>query len=231
MEQSKIWDHFQNDESTQAAFDNAQPRYVYLARQIKPRSTALNIGVGRGSLEKILTEKGVVVSCLDPSEKSIAQISERLGLGERARVGFSQAMPFPDHQFDVVIMSEVLEHLSDDILELTLDEVRRVLKNDGRFIGTVPANEVLQDNQAICPHCGEAFHRWGHVQSFTSERIDGLLAHHGFVIVRSDVRAFPDWHRRGIGSFVKSLGRHALGRFGSPIASPNLYFEARRSTS
>jgi len=228
MEQSKIWDHFQNHESTAAAFDNARPRYAYLAKQIKSQMTALNIGVGRGALEAMLIEKGVMVSCLDPSEKSIAQIAERHGLGERARVGFSQSMPFPDRHFDVVIMSEVLEHLSDEILAPTLDEVLRVLKTDGRFIGTVPANEVLQDNQAICPHCGEDFHRWGHVQSFSSERMGRLLSAHGFSIIRNDVRAFPDWRRRGIASFAKSLVRHVLGRFGSPIASPNLYFEGRR---
>jgi len=231
MEQSKVWDHFQNHESTAAAFDNARPRYAYLAKQIKPHLSALNIGVGRGALEAMLVEKGVVVSCLDPSDKSIAQIAERHGLGERARVGYSQVMPFPNQHFDVVIMSEVLEHLSDDILAPTLDEVRRVLKPGGRFIGTVPANEVLQDNQAICPHCGETFHRWGHVQSFSLERFGGLLLAHDFVIVRNDVRAFPDWRRPSIVSFFKSLVRHSLGRLGSPIASPNLYFEARRLQS
>ncbi len=228
MEQTRIWDHFQNHESAAAVFDNARPRYAYLAKQIKPHLSALNIGVGRGALEAMLIDKGVLVSCLDPSEKSIAQIAERHGLGERARVGFSQSMPFPDKHFDVVIMSEVLEHLSDDVLAPTLDEVRRVLKSGGRFIGTVPANEVLQDNQAICPHCGEAFHRWGHVQSFSLERVGDLLSEHGLAIVRNDVRAFPDWYRPGIGNFFKSLVRHVLGRFGLPIASPNLYFEARR---
>lgn len=228
MEQSKIWDHFQNHESTAAAFDSARPRYAYLAKQIAPGMAALNIGVGRGALEAMLVAKGVTVSCLDPSDKSIAQIAERHGLGERAQVGFSQSMPFPEGRFDVVIMSEVLEHLSDDVLASTLDEVRRVLKVGGRFIGTVPANEVLQDNQAICPHCGEAFHRWGHVQSFSSRRLEQLLSAHGFSIVRNDVRAFPDWHRRGFASLAKSLVRHVLGRLGSPISSPNLYFEGRR---
>ncbi len=227
MEQAKIWDYFQNHANAQGAFDNARPRYEFLARQVGASMSVLNVGVGRGALEAILVQKGAVVSCLDPSEESIAQIGERHGLGERARVGFSQSMPFPDGQFDVVIMSEVLEHLADEVLGPTVDEVRRVLKSGGRFIGTVPANEVLQDNMAMCPHCGETFHRWGHVQSFSSERLGSMLIGHGYAVIRNEVRAFPDWRRGGARNWAKSVVRHVLGRLGSPISSPNLYFEAR----
>ncbi len=49
----------------------------------------------------------------------------------RAQVGFSQNIPFPDSQFDVVIMTEVLEHRTDDVLNATLGEVKRVLKPRG----------------------------------------------------------------------------------------------------
>lgn len=42
-------------------------------------------------------------------------------------------------------MSEVLEHLTDDVLERTIVEVHRVLVAEGHFIGTVPARENLID--------------------------------------------------------------------------------------
>src|SRR3712207_7275576 len=48
----------------------------------------------------------------------------------------------------------------------TLDEVRRVLKSGGRFIGTVPYREDLPANEVMCPHCSSTFRRWGHEQSF-----------------------------------------------------------------
>jgi hypothetical protein len=92
-------------------------------------------------------------------------------------------------------MSEVLEHLATDVLDATLGEVKRVLKPDGRFIGTVPANESLSDNQAICPRCGEVFHRWGHVQTFLPLRLRELLQSHGFEVRLMQVRCF----RTGIG--------------------------------
>jgi len=175
MEQQNIWDYFQNGDEVGDVF-NARLRYEFLAQQIAPSTHALNIGVGRGGLEVILVNKGVVVSSLDPSEGAINRLRKQGALVDRAKVGFSQAMPFPDCQFDFVVMSEVLEHLADDVLNATLSEVRRVLKQSGHFIGTVPADENLLDNRVMCPHCGELFHRWGHLQSFGEGRLRAMLA-------------------------------------------------------
>lgn len=176
MDQSKIWDYFQNDDGAGDVFINARPRYEYLAQQISSGMHALNIGVGRGGLEAILLKKRVVVSCLDPSENAINSLRKQYALGDRAQVGFSQAMPFRDSQFDVVVMSEVLEHLTDDVLNATLVEARRVLKPGGHLVGTVPADENLLENRVLCPHCGEPFHRWGHLQSLSKGRLSELLA-------------------------------------------------------
>lgn len=228
MDQTKIWDHFQSNDEIGDAFINALPRYEFLAKQIKSGMVILNIGVGRGGLESIFVKKGVVVNCLDPSEETIARLRKQYGLGVRAQVGFSQNMPFQDSEFDAVIMSEVLEHLTDDVLQSTFGEVRRVLKPNGFFIGTVPANERLIDNQVVCPHCGELFHRWGHVQSFSLSRLNEALSSNNFTVQRIETRAFPDWHRGGLKNFIKSSLRYVLGRAGAPIASPNLFFKAWR---
>ncbi|MEO6571788.1 MAG: class I SAM-dependent methyltransferase [Ilumatobacteraceae bacterium] len=51
--------------------------------------------------------------------------------------GDARRLPFPDASFDVVITSEVLEHLQDDVA--AIDEMVRVLAPGGRFAATVPA--------------------------------------------------------------------------------------------
>ena len=71
--------------------------------------------------------------------------------------------------------SEVLEHLDEAELRRTLAEANRVLRSGGRFLGTVPAEETLDEQRVVCPDCGRRFHRWGHEQSFTPSRLQALL--------------------------------------------------------
>lgn len=224
MEQDKIWEAFQNDESLVDRFI-AQKRLEAIGESIPRGSKVLNIGVGNGYLEKLLAEKGAVVYCLDPSSSSIEKIRERLDLGERAQAGYSQSIPFSDGLFDFVIMSEVLEHLDDTVLAETLADVRRVLSSGGRFLGTVPADENLQEGIVVCPCCGEQFHRWGHVQSFSQTRLSQLFSVH-FKNIRIHRKTFVDmkmlnWKGKMIGA-MKML-QASLGIKGG---NQNLYFDA-----
>lgn len=169
--QDAIWDYFQNDAVD--SFKGSIARLDYLLRKIPPKSVILNVGVGSGYFEKMALEFGHDVYCLDPSARAIENL--RGILCQKARVGYSQSMPFETGLFDVVIMSEVLEHLTNEVLTNTLSEVSRVLKSGGIFLGTVPADENLREQHVVCPDCGRQFHRWGHVQSFNMKRVQRLL--------------------------------------------------------
>ncbi len=224
-EQDYIWRHYQNQ--ARGTFDLSYPRLRFLAERCPPGTRVLNIGAGSGYLEKLLAGRGVEVCSLDPCGDSIARLQVELNMGERAKQGYSQDIPFNAGHFDKVIMTEVLEHLPEDVLHATVDEVRRVLKPGGQFVGTVPYREDLQANEAICPHCQAQFHRWGHQQSFDAASLGGLLRRHGFRVERIYPRTFPDFRRPGLRLFVKSVFRYVLGRMGEPLVNPSLYFIAR----
>lgn len=145
-------------------------------------------------------------------------------MGGRARQGYSQNIPFDTGHFDKVIMTEVLEHLPNDVLNATLNEVKRVLKLGGEFTGTVPYREKLQDSEVFCPHCQAHFHRWGHHQSFDSVSLGALLQQHGFRVKTMHPRSFPDFRRHGLRNLLKSVVRYVLGRMGAPLVGPTLYF-------
>lgn len=226
-EQDRIWDHFQNQ--APGAFDMSYPRLRFLAEQCDAGARVLTIGVGTGLLERLLVQRGVDLSCLDPSETTIERLGSELGLGARAKHGHGQNMPFESDAFDRVIMTEVLEHLSTNILHATLDEVRRVLKPGGEFLGTVPFREELATGHVICPHCESSFHRWGHEQTFDVGTLTQLFKDHHFVIGRIYPRAFSDFRRLRPRPLLKALVRHVLGRLGEPIVGPNLFFRVRRA--
>jgi SAM-dependent methyltransferase len=227
MNQDAIWEYFQNEGVD--SFQGADPRLEYLARQLKRDERALNIGVGSGGLERAAAAKGVEIWALDPSARTIKALRAALDLGERAQSGYSQEMPFPDGHFDVVIMSEVLEHLDPDIFERTLAEVRRVLKPGGRFIGTVPARERLASSEVVCPNCQHHFHRWGHRSSFDSASMHGALERY-FAVETVHERFFNEWDsagwgRRAAGLLKKFLSWRGIGPYG---VSRNLCFVARK---
>lgn len=228
MNQDVIWDHFQNEGVD--SFRHADPRLEYLARQLRPGERVLNIGVGSGALERMATAKGVEMWALDPSARTIEKLRETLDLGARAQSGYSQEMPFADDQFDALIMSEVLEHLEPEIFDRTLAEVHRVLKPGGRFIGTVPARERLEDSQVVCPNCQHHFHRWGHRTSFDVAAMRAKLERH-FAVETLEERFFNEWDSAGwagraAGLVKKFLSWRGIGTYG---VARNLFFVARNT--
>ncbi|MDR2091729.1 MAG: class I SAM-dependent methyltransferase [Azoarcus sp.] len=228
MNQDKMWDYFQTE--GRENFSGSHGRLEFLARKLASNTKVLNIGIGNGYLETIAHAKGVDIHSLDPSEKAVSQIRQKLNLGEKVQTGYSQKIPFPGNFFDTVIMSEVLEHLNDETLDSTLSEVYRILQGDGMFIGTVPARENLFASLTVCPDCGEKFHRYGHQQSFDVQRLSNILQQHGFAIHEVKETFFIDWENTGLirkmaGLIKKFLSWHNISVWGT---NRNIYFSVRK---
>lgn len=168
--QDKVWDYWQTTGIKSFASNTGRLNYVRKCVAKTGKRKVLTIGVGDLYLEKLLLRDGIDLYVMDPSEASISSAHESLHLdSSRAMIGYSQDMPYEADSFDVIVMSEVLEHLEDDVLERTIKELYRVLRKGGQFIGTVPFNEDLK--QIMCPYCSSVFHRVGHVRSFDQQSI------------------------------------------------------------
>lgn len=224
MEQDKIWDYFQNEGVN--SFEGSYGRLNFLIKQCGVNMKILNIGVGNGIFEKIALSNNIDIYTLDPSEKAIFNIQKKLGM-QKAKVGYSQNIPFEDDFFDMVIMSEVLEHLDDSILIATISEVNRVLKQDGKFIGTVPYNENLSEQLVVCPKCGEQFHRWGHIQSFGEENLAVLLKKN-FSNISLKPKMFINWNTLNIKGKMMAFINYLVYMINVKKSGLNLFFEARK---
>lgn len=228
MNQDKIWDVYQNDpELVDVGCRNAG-RIQFVAKRIPSQSKVLNIGVGQGRLEDILAKRGVDVYSLDPSETSINRIRELIAVGEdHAKVGYAQAIPFQEESFDFVIMTEVLEHLTDGVLASALAEVKRVLRKGGTFIGTVPADEDLKKSIVVCPRCGARFHRWGHEQSFSESRLRLILGS-VFPVVKVSRKYFIHYAELNWKGKIVDTLKLFQAFMGFRGSNQNFYFEAQK---
>jgi SAM-dependent methyltransferase len=225
MEQSRIWDYFQNEGAD--CFRGARPRLLYLAGLIPQGAEVLDIGVGDGTFERIAVARGLRVHVIDPDAKAIERARTDLGLGERAKIGTGTALPWPEASFDAVVLSEVLEHLDDATLGGTLAEATRVLRPGGSLIGTVPADEVLEQQSVVCPDCGRRFHRWGHEQSFSQERLRSLLSE-TFDGAQVRRRWFVAWDQLNWKGWLQAAARKSLAIAGIWGSGHNLVFVARK---
>ena len=98
----------------------------------------------------------------------------------------------PPKKYDLVIMTEVLEHLFN--LSGSLEEVRRILKDDGKFLLTVPYDYFMGPFFILfnlnCVYQGfvrgSVYHRYrcGHIHHFDRRKLRRVLESNGFFIER-----------------------------------------------
>jgi ubiquinone/menaquinone biosynthesis C-methylase UbiE len=93
----------------------------------------LDVGCGAG---KFLIEASMRGWAAEGVDFSKTAVDRALKQGLCVHLGTLQEVGFPDHIFNVVRMSHVLEHLYDPLW--TLREVRRILRADGKVHVAMP---------------------------------------------------------------------------------------------
>jgi len=113
----------------------------------KSNSTMLDIGCGEGRhvFGVMQNFKDTLCIGLDMDDSSIAKAREGYEFFKSISnqsasfiKGSAYSLPIPSNTLDLVICSEVLEHLDD--YHLALEEIYRVLKPGGKFLASVPSS-------------------------------------------------------------------------------------------
>ena len=106
------------------------------AFEFVPRcNTLLDVGCGSGELSNEYLKKSKRVYGIDLSKESI-EVAKRKYPTIKFRLAPAERLPFENNFFDVVMMTDVLEHVRDE--KKTLQEVYRVVKPKGTLILSVP---------------------------------------------------------------------------------------------
>lgn len=109
----------------------------------------LDVGSGTGTNLRLLSQLGFInFSGVDASESSIRFCAEK-GLGA-VELGDACELPCEDRSIDLVVATDIVEHLDDDAAALR--EFRRVLRPGGCAILTVPAFQSLWGLQDEVSH-------------------------------------------------------------------------------
>lgn len=99
-------------------------------------SKVLDVGCGTGEHLQRAIDAKLEANGLEPAP-AMLEIARRNVPEADIRQGVATSLPYPDGQFDLLIMVEVLRYLDRPDTEKALAEARRVLKPEGRLFVTL----------------------------------------------------------------------------------------------
>ncbi|MEQ1792860.1 MAG: glycosyltransferase [Nitrospira sp.] len=146
------------------------------ARVQNPDATLriLEVGSGRGWLSQLASHYGTIEG-IEPVAGVVAH-ARKLFPHIRFETGTADAvLRRPDFSpYDVVLCSEVIEHVPDPEKPAFLDELKRLLTSEGYLILTTPRGEMREQWQKIAPPC-QPIEDW-----ITEEHLERQMTAQGF---------------------------------------------------
>jgi SAM-dependent methyltransferase len=150
------------------------------------RGRVLDVGCGNGvalqALEGWTHKAGVDVS------EQLLKLARQKGIDAHTCDVDTGAMPFADASFDLVVSTDVIEHvLHTDHL---LNEINRVLRPDGLYVAVIPnVNQpisfIMQFILDLTPMYA-ARDRCPHYRDFSARLFGKILRKHGFDVLRRE---------------------------------------------
>lgn len=158
-DQPTLWDAA----PSAAQVDVAQALKAMIPADVR---TVLDAGCGSGIVTNVLIDAWEVMGC-DISQTALAQVKAPTIQADLTN------LPFEDRNFDLVLSSDVIEHIPDSVYRTAINEIARVA---GKYILiAVPYREILEASAVQCPNCRTRFHAHYHQRSYSAADFDGLF--------------------------------------------------------
>lgn len=153
-----------------ATSPNECARFASIVEHLPTRfGSLLEVGCGDGRLSCALPECERM-AFLDLSASALRQFRRREASFLQASAG---CLPFRDHSFEVVVCSEVMEHLPGREFNACRHELARV--SSEHVIVTMPYRETLRAESYRCAACGDTYHAYGHLRSVSRRMMRELV--------------------------------------------------------
>lgn len=217
-------------------------RFMTLAHE--PIGTLLDVGCGGGRFLKRMQKRGWEVEGSDFDEQATKKVTARYGI--KTHVGDLAQCALPEHSFDVITMSQTIEHLYTP--EATLRECLRLLKPGGLLVMTTPnVSSVAASEFGIHWRGWEAPR---HLHLFSVESLQRLTQRAGFEIVEArsysagcsgvyrvsytlqhpEAASWPEQFKLLVWSYRKELHEHKMQKL-YPNTGQNVLIRARKPSN
>ena len=164
--------------------------------------TVLDAGAREGYYSIHLTELFDSVTALDLIKPKVQHQRISCVAGDLTKLSY------PDETFDVVLCSEVLEHIP--AVEKAVAEIKRVARH-AILIG-VPYKQDIRIGRTTCVKCGKVNPPWGHVNTFDENRLEKMFQ--PFRIVKQVLTGVNAERTNALAAWLSDLGRNPYGIYG-----------------
>ncbi len=137
-------DYFKEDEYWKANINKNLEEDLWINdyKDYLKGNICLDLGCGIGQYSKWFIENGYKVISSDISQLALDKVKE---FNENVvRLDMREKLPFEDNMFDIVFANLSIHYFSDLITKSLMNEIKRILKKDGLFIGSVNGMEGLK---------------------------------------------------------------------------------------
>ena len=145
----------------------------------------IDVGCGAAPMSLYFASKGMNVKGVDLSKRAIeANLKAKEYFGfENLEFACENFMDYTDNAvYDVVMMTEVLEHIPDD--KGSLEKINKLLKDNGYLLMSVPSINAPLHKKYVKKYGKDPFdERVGHLRRYNAVQIFNLLHETGFELV------------------------------------------------
>ena len=181
-----------------------QERIADLMRIVpKGRATVLEIGARDGYISRLLTDSFEIVTALDLRKPQFDIPRVITTAGDVTQLDYSEG------QFDVVMCTEVLEHIPSPSLEKACQEIARVARYE--VVVGVPYRQDIRAGRTTCLACGGKNPPWGHVNSFGQGRLKRLFR--GMAPVSTTLVGSSHARTNAVSGFLMDLAGNPWGTY------------------
>lgn len=132
----------------------------------------LDVGCGNGWLSKMVEIEQTQMVSLDISQINVQRaLKEQPHQNHFGVVADVFHLPFLENSFDVIVASEIIEHVYDPKAFVAC--LLKILKPGGKLIITTPYNEKIP--LSLCVHCNRPTPRHAHLHSFNESNVKQLV--------------------------------------------------------
>lgn len=168
----------------------------------------LDVGCGTGNYTIALSERGLRLTGIDPSERMLDEARKKAGSVQWAQ-GVAEKLPFADRSFDGAIATLTTHHWSD--MEAGFREIRRVLRPEAPLVIFTSTPEQMR-NYWLWHYFPTMMERSAAVMPGKAHTIDALHDA-GFSLVTTD----PYWVKDDLQDLFLYSAKHTPAHYLDPV--------------